>query len=167
MALQPFHIAVARALITNGVVTRIDVLYPGSNYITQPVITIDGSCTTPATAYAILKNNKIRNIKTTLTYDRITYSTTVIEWTPNTAYTAGSIITYKNVAYIVNSNFTSGATFNGNYLTVYKADNFATANNWFESLYNPTVVIYTWGLFIKSSYNTVPVDPEMKLGFSE
>ena len=130
--------AVARAIISNGQLVKVQVLYPGSYYTTQPTITLSDSNGTGGRLYARLGNTTIRKIKTTMTYDRITYSTTVIEWTPNTAYTAGSIITYKNVAYIVNSNFTSGATFNGNYLTVYKADNFATANDRITAYYSPT-----------------------------
>ena len=46
-------------------------------------------------------------------------------------------------------------------------DNLATANNSLLLLYKPTVVIYVCGLLIKSLYITSPVEPEMKLGFSE
>jgi hypothetical protein len=46
-------------------------------------------------------------------------------------------------------------------------DILATANNSLLSLYNPTVVIYVWGLFIKLLYITSPVDPEINDGFSE
>ena len=46
-------------------------------------------------------------------------------------------------------------------------DNLATANNWFVSLYKPIVVIYVCGLFINEEYNTSPVEPDIKDGFSE
>jgi len=130
--------AVARAVISNGQIVQVQVLYPGSYYTTQPTITLSNSNGAGARLYARLSNTTIRKVKTTMTYDRITYSTTVIEWTPNTAYTAGSIITYNNVAYVVNSDFTSGATFNGNYLTVYEAANFTTANDRITAYYAPT-----------------------------
>jgi len=130
--------AVARALITNGVVSKIEVLYGGSNYITQPTVTLSGGNGTGATAYAKLTNETIRKVKTTLVYDRLTYGTTVTEWTANTAYTQGTIINYNGAGFIVNNNFTSGATFNGNYLTLYPAYKFSNANDRIQSYYNPS-----------------------------
>lgn len=188
--------AVARALISNGSVSKIQVLYGGSNYLTQPTITLTGGNGSGAAAYALLKNEVVRKIKTTLTYDRITYGTPgepwlpgttyyggtklfyngvmyvvtppyetggniattittgsvfdatylatlgpapVLEWTANTAYTQGSIISYNSVAYIADRNFTSGATFIGNDLSVYSADNFKNANDRIQSYYTPGV----------------------------
>jgi len=131
--------AVARALISNGKVSKIEVLYGGSNYITQPTVTISGGNGTGAVAYAQLANETIRKVKTTLTYDRITYSTTVLDWTANTSYTTGTIISYNGVGYFVNSNFTSGSSFNGNYLTVYPAYKFNNANDRIQAYYNPGV----------------------------
>jgi hypothetical protein len=131
--------AVARALITNGVVSKIEVLYGGSNYITQPVITLSGGNGTGAIAYAQLVNETVRKTKTTLVYDRITYDTSVLDWTANTSYTTGTIISYNGVGYVVNSNFTSGSTFNGNYLTVYPAYKFNNANDRIQAYYNPSI----------------------------
>ena len=131
--------AVARALITNGVISKIEVLYGGSNYITQPTVTLTGGNGTGARAYALLENETVRKIKTTLVYDRITYGTQVEEWTPNTAYTQGSIVAYNEVAYVVERNFTSGTTFIGNDLTFYPAKNFSTANDRITAYYNPAI----------------------------
>lgn len=131
--------AVARAVISGGKIVKVEVLYPGSNYITQPVITLNGGNGTGARLYARLENTTVRKVKTTLVYDRNTYSTEVEEWLPFTAYTVGSIITYNNVAYLVNTNFTSGATFNGNNLTVYPAYNFKNANDRIAAYYSPTI----------------------------
>jgi hypothetical protein len=130
--------AVARALITNGVISKIEVLYGGSNYITQPTVTLVGGNGTGARAYARLENETVRKIKTTLVYDRITYGTQVLEWTPNTAYTQGSIVAYNDVAYVVQRNFTSGTSFIGNDLTFYPPTNFNTANDRITAYYNPT-----------------------------
>ena len=130
--------ALARALITNGVVSKIEIIYPGSNYITQPVVTISGGDGTGARAYAKLKNETVRKLSTTLTYDRITYSSQVQIWTANTAYSQGDIITYNNVAYIANRDFTSGATFLGNDLSFYPAYNFNNANDRIAAYYNPS-----------------------------
>ena len=131
--------AVARALISNGIVSKIQVLYGGSNYLTQPTITLTGGNGSGAVAYAILKNEVVRKIKTTLVYDRITYGSQVVEWTPNTAYSQGTIIAYNNVAYVVDRNFTSGATFVGNDLSIYPATNFENANDRIQSYYAPGI----------------------------
>lgn len=131
--------AVARAIITDGVVTKVEVLYGGSNYISIPEITIEGSNTTPAKLYAKLKNETVRKLKTTLVYDRITYSTEVVDWAPNTSYSAGSIIAYNGVAYQAVKNFTSSSTFSGNYLTIYDQSSFATANDRIQAYYNPAL----------------------------
>lgn len=131
--------AIARALITNGVVTKVEVLYPGSNYTTQPVVTVSGGSTTPARLYAQLSNEVVRKLKTSLVYDRVTYGTDVQEWTPNTVYVAGTIVSYNNVAYQVVRNFVSGTTFLGNDLKVYSARNFKTANDRIQAYYTPTV----------------------------
>jgi hypothetical protein len=129
--------AVARALISNGQVSKIEILYGGSNYITQPTVVLSGGNGTGALAYAKLANDTVRKIKTTLVYDRITYGTTVLDWSANTSYNTGTIISYNGVGYVVNSNFTSGATFIGNYLTVYPAYKFNTANDRIQAYYNP------------------------------
>jgi len=127
--------AVARALITNGAVTRIEVLYPGSNYVLQPNITISGGSGSGATAYAIVKNDVTRKLKTTLAYDRITYGSEVLVWTANTSYSAGNIITYSNVAYQATTSFTSGSTFSGTNLELYDGNRFRTANDRIQSYY--------------------------------
>jgi len=127
--------AVARALLTNGVVTRIDVLYGGSNYTTTPNITISGGGGSGATAYAQLKNDTTRKVKTTLTYDRLTYNSTVLTWQANTSYTAGQIVSYANVAYEVTADFTSGSTFTGSSLARYEGSRFDNANDRIQSYY--------------------------------
>ena len=129
--------AVAVAKITGGAVTRITLLYPGTNYITQPNITISGGSGTGARAYAVLGNNPVRKIKTTLVYDRITFGSTVLEWAANTSYSQGDIITYANIAYQAVRDFSSSSTFVGNDLTEYKASNFENANDRIQSYYTP------------------------------
>ena len=129
--------AVVRAIVSGGKISKIEVLYPGTNYLTQPVVTISGGNGTGGRAYAILENTVVRKLKTTLVYDRLTYGTTVLEWTANTAYSQGDILTYDGVAYIVNDNFTSGSSFLGNDLTVYPANGFNTANDRIQAFYQP------------------------------
>lgn len=131
--------AIARAIISNGVLTKVEVLYPGTNYITQPVVTVSGGSTTPARVYAKLANDTVRKLKTLLVYDRVTYDTEVFEWTPNTSYTASSIVAYNGVAYQVVRDFTSGATFVGNDLTIYSSSKFKAANDRIQSYYDPAL----------------------------
>ncbi len=131
--------ALARASIKNGKIAKIDILYPGSNYVTQPTIVLTGGNGTGGKLYAKLVNTTTRKIKTTLVYDRYTFASTVQEWQPFTTFTAGSIIAYNSVAYIVNITFTSGATFSGNNLSIYPAYNFKTANDRIAAYYYPKI----------------------------
>ena len=75
--------AVAKAYVVNGKIARIDVIYPGTSYLSQPTVTISGGNGTGGKAYAQLANDTVRKIKTTLVYDRITYGSTVKIWIPN------------------------------------------------------------------------------------
>lgn len=107
---------------TAGQVTGITVITAGSGYITTPTLTISGGNGTGATAVVVLEPQQVRDFKTTVKYDRITYSSTVTDWSANTVFTAGQLVRYPvptvgvvNVSlpevYSVTANFTSGATF--------------------------------------------------------
>jgi hypothetical protein len=99
----------------------------GSGYTEAPTVTVvGGSPTVPAVIHPVLGNVKTRKIKETLKFDRIRFSSDVKTWTKNTAYTTTDIIQHNKEAYTVNENFTSGATFDSDKLTI-KAD--ATFNN--------------------------------------
>jgi hypothetical protein len=106
---------------------------------------------TPATAYAVMKNPQVRNFDTTIKFDRISYSSSVQAWQPNTAYVAGQIITYAqpdgNViirkAYEVTANAISGSTFLSTEYTEYAAGNFDNANDRIVGYYQPGTVMPT------------------------
>ena len=130
--------AVAKAYITNGVVSRIDLLYSGSNYLTLPVIELEGGNGIGASARANLKNDLIRSQKIKMLYDRYTYGTSVLPWQPDTSYSQGQILNYNNKAYIVNSiNYTSGSSFSLRNLTEYSVDKLLTANDRIQAYYVP------------------------------
>ena len=71
----------------------------------------------------MLEPQQVRDFTTTIAYDRITYTSQVVDWTANTAYTAGQLVRFPvptvgviNVAslpevYSVTANFTSGSSF--------------------------------------------------------
>jgi hypothetical protein len=100
---------------------------------------------TPATAYAVMKNPQVRSFDTTIKFDRITYSSSVQEWQPNTAYTVGQIITHAspdgNVmvrkAYEIIANATSGTTFLASDYVEYASGNFDNANDRIVGYYEP------------------------------
>ena len=132
---------------TAGVVTKINVITPGSGYTTTPIITISGGNGTGATAIAVLGTQQVRDFTTTIAYNRITYSSTVIDWTANTAFTAGQLVRYPvptvgvvNVAepkvYSVTSDFTSTAEFDPDNYTVVDPDTLDAADRTI-GLYNP------------------------------
>lgn len=76
-----------------GAVTGIYVTNPGSGYTSTPTVYING-VGSGATAYPLLNNeyssngsyNTVRDIITTIKFDRVTYSSNIVEWQPNVAY---------------------------------------------------------------------------------
>jgi hypothetical protein len=148
----------------NLTVVSITITNPGSGYITTPVVTINGTSSVSATAYAQLvklpfTNNTplltgnayplVRTFDTAIKFDRTTYSSTVQQWQPYTKYIAGQIVTYAqpegNVrvrqAYQVKSNIiTSGTFFSGDY-TVYAANLFTNASDRIVGYYEPSNVM--------------------------
>lgn len=89
--------AKATAIVSNGSITSVTVTSTGSGYLTMPTVSINGNGNgailvpvmrnepgpTAATGY-----NTIRNITTSLKFDRTTYNSSSVEWAANTAYTA-------------------------------------------------------------------------------
>ena len=107
---------------TAGVLVRVNLITQGSGYITTPTITISGGNGTGATAIAVLEPQQVRDFTTTIAYDRITYTSKVVDWTANTSYTAGQLVRFPvptvgvvsatlPEVYSANTNLTSGATF--------------------------------------------------------
>ena len=139
--------ATARAIIDFdlGTVTSIEILTNGSGYFLTPTVLINGTNTTPATAYAVLKNNQVRTFDTTLKFDRISYTSSVQEWTANTAYTVGDIVTHRGSlagatrhAFIVTANITSGSTFvHTDDYAQYSSADFTSANDRIVGYYEP------------------------------
>ena len=130
--------AIIRVLVNSGVITRAILLYGGTNYITDPVLTINGGNGTGLQLKVNLSNKLIRSFKTSIVYDRITYGSEVVEWQPTTLFNQGTIIAHQGKAYVVNTAFTSGAVFNETNLTPYSVNNFNTANDRIQAYYQPT-----------------------------
>ena len=130
--------AQARAIVSNGAIVSVVVTHTGSGYYTLPNITISAGNVT-ARLYPVLKNDTVRKIKTTLVYDRITYTSNVAAWTPNTFYIPNQLLTYNNVAYRVSSSFTSDSLFSDINLSELSSRDFNNANDRITAYYNPNL----------------------------
>ena len=113
-------------MLTGGVVTSITVDGIGFGYSTTPTVTItggmdDGSAPSdPATAYANLGNDLVRDFETTIKFDRIASTSSVVDWAANTTYEYGALIRYKNELYKATSRHTSTSDFDDNVNNLYK-----------------------------------------------
>jgi hypothetical protein len=125
----------------NGTVKSITVTNPGSGYTSVPNIFINGDGV-GATAYPLMKNewfandsslsyNIVRSVTSTLKFDRFAYTSNLVLWQPNTAYTntvitsgntlvdsgniyitSGNIVVYNNQAYLAtNANVATESIF--------------------------------------------------------
>ena len=139
--------AIAR---TNGdAIISITMINKGSGYTENPTITITGSGTGILVSPRLV-NNTTRSFDTTIKFDRITYSTSVKDWTQNTSYSLNDIISYQNTTtltqevYKVTTAFTSGTTFstedsNGtSVLTVYNDEDFTNTADRIGAYYYPS-----------------------------
>ena len=121
----------------------------GSGYTSNPTVTITGSGTGILVSPRLV-NNTVRSFDTTIKFDRITYSSSIIDWTASTSYNIGDIVAYKpklasaQEVYEVTAAFTSGATFStedafgAEIMTVYADENFTNNADRIAAYYNPT-----------------------------
>jgi len=96
-ATQP---AQAVALINSvGQITEIQITTPGYGYRTTPIVEITGGNGTGARATVYMKNDLVRNIKTTIKYDRYEYQSQIVDWTPDTVYNEDQLVRYNDRVY--------------------------------------------------------------------
>ena len=73
----------------------------------------DGTTPTDtATAYANLANDLVRDIDTTIKFDRVSSTSSVVAWTASTSYEYGQLIRYKNELYKSTKAYTTTTDFN-------------------------------------------------------
>jgi hypothetical protein len=145
--------ATATAKVANGKLQSITVTNGGSGYVTTPTVTltggagstlsVDGSTIlyddlTAARVYPVLENRMVRDIKTTMKFDRITTGETITTWAANTAYTTGQYIVHSNVLYSVTTGFTSTSEFDDTNLTRIAHGNLQNAIDRIYAFYQPT-----------------------------
>jgi hypothetical protein len=87
---------------TAGQVVEIIIVDEGSGYITTPTLTISGGNGVGARGVPILGNELVRNITTTIKYDRYEYVSQVVDWQPNTKYLEGQLVRFRDQVYSVN-----------------------------------------------------------------
>lgn len=74
--------AIAKAFVRSGQVVAVEIINPGTNYKTAPMIRFVGggdANLTPAVGYAKLENKKVRNNYVSLRFDRITRDSNVTD----------------------------------------------------------------------------------------
>ena len=113
----------------------------GTGYSTTPIITLTGGNGNGAQVVPIMENLQVRSFDTTMKFDRIEYSSTVVDWTADTTYTEGSLVRYLGKVYSVNevldsTAINSGDSFDPDQYTVVDASTLSGANRTI-GLYDP------------------------------
>jgi hypothetical protein len=135
--------------LLNGSVQGFTVEQPGGGYTTTPLITVNGSGTTQLSKFETtprkqtigsvrLNNNKIRKIKTSIRFDRVQYTTQVVDWQANTSYPSGTYVSYNGNSYINSSNVSPRNKFARSDWMLHNSANFDNANDRVMSSYSPT-----------------------------
>lgn len=129
--------ATAEAIIDDvtGRVLQINVVTPGQGYKSTPYVIINGDGA-DAMAYARISNNKVRSIKTVMKFDRISYDTSVREWTAGVQYQAGDHVSYRGQGYRCNVTGAATAFVAGNFVKVMGSE-YNNANDRIAATYAP------------------------------
>jgi len=138
--------AVAEIDGDTGAVVKIIVTKAGSGYQRTPTVVINGNGT-GAKAYVRIRNPYVRSFDQTIKFDRISYTTSVKEWKPNTQYQVGDIVANPMIdgnktvwkSYIIKANITSASTFVEGDYTRYEASQFTNANDRIIGYYSPGI----------------------------
>lgn len=91
-----------------GVVVELTVVSPGNGYSTTAILELVGGNGTGATVVAVMGNGLVRDIVTTIKYDRYQYSATVAEWQANVNYDNGTLVRYDNRVWSADSSDSIG-----------------------------------------------------------
>jgi hypothetical protein len=77
-----------------GQVSAIEIVDPGQGYSSTATITLTGGNGTGAQAVAVMGNQLVRSISTTIKYDRYQYQTAVTPWQSGQVYPSGTLVRY-------------------------------------------------------------------------
>jgi hypothetical protein len=132
---------VTAVLRANKTIATVTIDTVGSGYLTTPEIAVNGIYpdyqTTSVKLVAVMGNNLIRDIKTTIKYDRYQYATTIYEWQPDVVYSTGDRVRYDNRVWSSNVN-QSSALFDPEQWTKVNADALSGVDRTM-GFYTPTV----------------------------
>jgi len=120
-----------------GKVIAINVIEPGAGYSTTAIIEITEGNGSGARAYAVMSNQLVRSIKTTIKYDRCEYSSSIVDWEANTEYSEGDVVRYNDKAWTATSD-SNATTFDPDYWMQVPAATLGAADRT-QGYYAPTV----------------------------
>jgi hypothetical protein len=93
-----------------GHISQVIINNPGSGYTTTAIITVSGGNGTGGQIVAVMGNNLVRSINTTIKYDRYQYMSTIVPWEANVSYPTGTKVRYDNRVWSADTTVSS-ATF--------------------------------------------------------
>jgi hypothetical protein len=93
-----------------GQVVAVNIVDPGQGFSAECIITFVGGNGIGARAVAVLENNLVRNINTTIKYDRCEYRADVVDWQANVIYPNGTLVRYINLVWQANNTQGSSVT---------------------------------------------------------
>ena len=93
----------AAVINSAGQVVAVNVLTPGSGYVTNATISFTGGNGLGAQAVAVMNNSLVRSFKTTIKYDRYQYASAIHEWQAGITYHTGDLVRYFDVVWSANS----------------------------------------------------------------
>jgi hypothetical protein len=91
-----------------GQVVGVNIINPGAGYSTEAIITFVGGNGVGARAAAVMGNDLVRSIKTTIKYDRYQYNSTIVDWEANVNYDNGTQVRYDDAVWQANSQDSTG-----------------------------------------------------------
>ena len=103
-----------------GHINSITITDPGSGYTSTAIITVSGGNGTGGQIIAVMGNNLVRSINTTIKYDRYQYTTTIVPWQANVTYSAGTQVRHDNRVWSADATVSS-ATFDPDQWTLVPA----------------------------------------------
>ena len=92
-----------------GKINQVIITDPGAGYTSTATVTISGGNGTGGQIVAVMGNNLVRSIMTTIKYDRYQYATTIVPWQPNVTYSAGTQVRYVNRVWSAKATVTSSS----------------------------------------------------------
>ena len=136
--------ATATAVLSQGKISKVNLLTKGWGYTTTPQVIIsggkdDGSTPTDVAKISpVLGNDLVRDFDTTIRFDRIKSSANVSTWVKNTTYEYGTLLRYNNELYRTTQKITTSATFTIDGLVKLRGDeSYITAAERISGMYTP------------------------------